>query len=125
MNSASELAYIRVSPFLGSLQTEVLAMIRAAGPHGLTSDGAEQQQSTASEGRIFRRSTITSRFSDLKRLGLIRDMWDDGLKRKTRSGCYAAVCVAIEFLNETQAAEQLQIADAEAARKEAQRVHAA
>jgi predicted transcriptional regulator len=73
-----------ITPTLSERRQEVLAAIVAAGAPGITLDELSQRFDVPAH-------SISGRITELKKAGLVRHT---GERRRTRSGCSAAVIVA-------------------------------
>jgi hypothetical protein len=92
-NSESKAAYRKIEGHIAAQTAEVAALV-AAHPEGLTAEETEDLLG-------IKRSSISARFTELKRFGLIvkkriglspkgEEIYE---RRKTRSGCSAAVFI--------------------------------
>lgn len=83
---ASVEAFQVIAPTLSERRQRILAAIVDAGAAGVTLDELSQRFGVPAH-------TISGRVTELKRAGLVRHTGD---RRRTRSGCSAAVIVATE-----------------------------
>lgn len=81
----SEIAAARIATFAPNQRERVYAVIQSAGVYGLTDEEGETLTGIKTQ-------SYTPRRGELVRDGLIRDSGD---RRKTQSGCPAAVWVAV------------------------------